>query len=184
VRIELRDWLRQLHTTTHLTTILVTHDQGEALELSDCLVVMNEGRVHQVGPPQEVYDQPLTPFVASFVGSSNVLQGHVSGGRASLGSLSVAVPEGLPEGAKVQAIVRPHDFKLEKTVNPLALSVGRITRVVGLGATVKLELCLPSNAAVTVHMARGELDALGIESGDHVIVDVAGAKIFVEDYSI
>jgi sulfate/thiosulfate transport system ATP-binding protein len=74
VRVELRAWLRELHEATHLTTLLVTHDQEEALELSDQIVVMDKGRVHQVGSPRQIYDDPKTSFVASFVGTANVLK--------------------------------------------------------------------------------------------------------------
>ena len=106
VRAELRGWLRELHEATHLTTILVTHDQEEALELSDQIVVMDKGRVHQVGSPREIYDVPRTPFVASFVGTANVLRGQVKDGRASVGAMAIAVPDDIPEGSNVRAIVR------------------------------------------------------------------------------
>ncbi len=86
VRLELREWLRRFHDQRHVTTLLVTHDQEEAMEVSDHVVVMHEGRVAQVGQPQEVYDRPATPFVASFVGGANVLRGHMRDGRASVGS--------------------------------------------------------------------------------------------------
>ena len=85
VRLELREWLRRFHDKRHVTTLLVTHDQEEAMEVSDHVVVMHEGRVAQVGQPQEVYDRPATPFVASFVGGANVLHGHMREGRASVG---------------------------------------------------------------------------------------------------
>ena len=86
VRLELREWLRRFHDKRHVTTLLVTHDQEEAMEVSDHVVVMHEGRVAQVGQPQEVYDRPATPFVASFVGGANVLHGHMREGRASVGT--------------------------------------------------------------------------------------------------
>src|SRR2546422_8985081 len=81
VRAELRAWLRQLHNEIPVTTLMVTHDQEEAMELSDRVVVMNAGRIEQIGAPVEIYDQPATPFVASFVGSANVLSGRIHGGE-------------------------------------------------------------------------------------------------------
>ncbi|HZU82803.1 MAG TPA: ABC transporter ATP-binding protein [Polyangiaceae bacterium] len=185
VRVELREWLMQLHETTKLTTILVTHDQDEALELSAQIVVMDQGRVVQVGSPSDVYDRPRTPFVASFVGTANVLRGRVEGERVALGSLSVSVPSGTRDGAEVRAIVRPHDVRLAKNDGEQAgRSLGTITRMVGLGAHVKLQLELPSHDPVTVQLTRGEADAMGLAVGDKVVVDLAEAKVFVEDYSI
>ncbi len=185
VRVELREWLTRLHETTRLTTLLVTHDQEEALELSQRLVVMDQGRVVQVGTPGEVYDQPRTPFVASFVGAGNVLRGRVDGATATLGSLSVPAPSGAPDGAEVQAIVRPHNVRLEKNdAEHVGRSIGTITRLVGRGANVKLQLALHSNESVTVELTRRESDAMTLAVGDKVIVDLEEAKVFVSDYSI
>src|SRR5215470_1261515 len=112
VRLELRDWLRRFHDEVHVTTLLVTHDQEEAMELSEHVVVMHQGRVEQSGSPHDIYDRPATPFVAEFVGGTNVLQGRVENGRAALSqSLSVDVP-GVKEGTQVQAFVRPAEVKL------------------------------------------------------------------------
>jgi sulfate transport system ATP-binding protein len=183
--VELRDWLTHLHETTRLTTILVTHDQDEALELSSTLVVMDQGRIVQVGAPSEVYDRPRSPFVAAFVGTANVLRGRVEGERAALGPLSVSVPSGAREGAEVQAIVRPHDVRLARSAGEAAdRSVGTITRLVGIGAQVKLQLELPSHEAVTVQLTRGEAESMRLAVGDKVLVDLADAKVFIEDYSI
>jgi sulfate transport system ATP-binding protein len=199
VRVELREWLTHLHETTKLTTLLVTHDQEEALELSQRIVVMDHGKVVQVGSPAEVYDEPQTPFVASFVGTANILRGHVEGERATLGSLSVSIPSGVPDGTQVQAIVRPHNVRLAKngvdgadaaasSNNGLGAvserSMGTITRLVGLGAHVKLQLELPSSDSVTVQLPRKEAESMNLAVGDKVIFDLGEAKVFIEDYSI
>jgi len=188
VRVELREWLTHLHETTKLTTILVTHDQDEALELSQRIVVMDQGKVVQVGTPGEIYDQPKTPFVASFVGTANVLRGRVEGEKATLGSLSVSVPRGARDGAEVQAIVRPHQVRVALDEGGLGAaqgrSIGTITRVVGMGAHVKLQLELPSHDPVTVQLTRREAEAMSLAVGDKVVVDLAEAKVFIEDYSI
>jgi sulfate/thiosulfate transport system ATP-binding protein len=198
VRAEMRAWLRELHEATHLTTILVTHDQEEALELSDQIVVMDKGRVHQVGSPREVYDQPRTPFVASFVGTANVLKAEVKAGRAAVGTLSLAVPHDLPEGANVQAIVRPHDVRVARPTPadgaaPLGVAggepsphraVGRVRRIARLGSYVKLDLGLPSGELVAVHVPRREFEDMALAVGDPVLVDLENARVFVEDFAI
>ena len=185
VRIELRDWLTRLHETTRLTTLLVTHDQDEALELSQRVVVMDRGRIVQVGTPAEVYDHPRTPFVASFVGSGNVFRGRVDGERATLGSLSIPAPSGAPNGAEVQAIVRPHDVRLERNgANPGGRAVGTIARLVGSGSYVKVQLELQSNDCVSVQLTRREAESLALSVGDKVLVDLEAAKVFVSDYCI
>jgi sulfate/thiosulfate transport system ATP-binding protein len=186
VRVELRDWLRRFHAERHLTTLLVTHDQEEAMEVSDHVVVMHEGRVAQAGAPHEVYDRPATPFVASFVGGANVLRGHMRDGRASVGAFAVSVPDGTaPEGAAVHAFVRPHDVMLTKAgADTPEVSVARVERLARLGAYVKLSLKLSDGAPMTVQMPRAEVEALGIVEGDLVMADLRQAKVFVEDYSI
>ncbi len=93
VRQELRRWLRRLHDEIRVTSVFVTHDQEEALEVSDRVVVMNQGKVEQVGTPQEVFDRPATPFVMGFLGNVNVFHGRVEAGRAHFGPLSVEYPE-------------------------------------------------------------------------------------------
>jgi sulfate transport system ATP-binding protein len=185
VRVELREWLTRLHESTRLTTILVTHDQDEALELSAQIVVMDQGRVVQVGTPGEIYDDPKTPFVASFVGTANVLRGRVEGEKVTIGPLSVSAPRGAKEGARVQAIVRPHNVRVAKNdAEHPERSVGTVTRVVGLGSFVKLQLEIPSHDPMTVQLTRTEAESMGLATGDKVIVDLAEARIFFEDYSI
>jgi sulfate transport system ATP-binding protein len=183
VRLELRDWLHRFHDERHVTTLLVTHDQEEAMELSEHVVVMHQGRVEQSGAPQEIYDRPATPFVAEFVGGTNVLSGRVENGRAALSrSLSVAVPGGR-DGDKVQAFVRPGEVKLTPA-GETDVSVARVERLTRVGAHAKVALRLPDGTPMTVELLRAEIDALGVAEGDRVLVDLRDAKIFVEDYSI
>ena len=192
VRVELRDWLRRFHDEQHVTTLLVTHDQEEAMEVSDHVVVMHEGKVAQAGVPQEVYDRPATPFVASFVGGANVLRGHMTDGRATMGggfgSFAVpAIADGrqAPDGTAVNAFVRPHDVTLTKAADGAPdVSVARIERLAWLGGYVKVSLKLSDGAAMTVEMPKPEVDALGLKEGDLVLANLREAKVFVEDYSI
>ena len=186
VRLELRDWLRRFHERTPVTTLLVTHDQEEAMELSEHVVVMHEGRAEQAGTPHEIYDRPATPFVASFVGGANVLRGRVQAGRTDLiDGLSFATPG--PDGASVQAFVRPRDVKLQKAPSgelEVPISVARVERLQRVGGIVKISLVLPNGEPMTVEMSKAEVDGLAVKEGDRVMVDLREAKVFVEDYSI
>ena len=184
VRVELREWLRRLHEQTHVTTLLVTHDQDEALELSEHVVVMRDGRVEQAGAPAELYDRPATPFVASFIGGATRLRGRVAGGRAAMGALSVAAPDGTPEGTEVSAFVRPHDVKLGRASASGAVSHGVIQRLARVAGRVKIELLLPSGESMAVELARADFDGLGVGEGDRVMIDLLAARVFVEDYAI
>jgi len=189
VRIELRAWLRTFHDQRHVTTLLVTHDQEEAMEVSDHIVVMSDGRVAQAASPREVYDHPVTPFVASFVGGANVLQGTLLDGRLSMDGMSTGAAGDTPTGAAVHAFVRPHDVKVRKTSVDATpehpqVSMARVERLAWLGAHVKLSLKLRDGLAMTVELPRAEIDSLRIAEGDLVMADLRQAKVFVEDYSI
>ena len=188
VRVELRDWLRRFHDERHVTTLLVTHDQAEAMEVSDQVVVMHEGRVAQTGSVREIYDRPTTPFVAAFVGGANVIRGQMVGGRVSFGAMAavdVADVTNAPDGSSVNAYVRPHDVALTKAeAGSPQISVARIERMAWLGGTVKVSLKLSDGAPMTVEMPKAEAQALAIAEGDLVMANPREAKVFVEDYSI
>lgn len=110
VRKDLRRWLRELHDQTGVTTVFVTHDQEEALELADRVVVMSKGRIEQVGTTAEVYEKPATPFVFDFLGSVNLLAGEVQGGKLKLNGMSLPTDSKL--SGSVDVYVRPHDLRL------------------------------------------------------------------------
>jgi len=187
VRVELREWLRTFHDGRRdMTTLIVTHDQEEAMEVSDHVVVMNEGRVAQTGSTDDVYDRPASPFVASFVGGANVLRGHVRDGRVTVGTMTVGTSDpSHHDGLAVDAYVRPHDVTLTKVDgDPAAVSAARVERVVRLGAKVKISVKLSDGVPMTVEMTKLELDALAIGEGDLVMASLRDAKIFVGDYSI
>ncbi|HEX5753807.1 MAG TPA: ABC transporter ATP-binding protein [Archangium sp.] len=185
VRIELREWLQSLHEQTGVTTLLVTHDQEEALEISQHVVVLSDGRVAQAGPPEEIYDRPATPFVASFVGGTSILRGRVRSGRAEVGTLVVAAPQSAREGEAVQAFVRPHDIKLARPANGSnELTTSRVERLKSVGGYVKVLLKLPSGETVTVEVPRAEFEDLGVVEGDHVHADVRMAQVFLGDFAI
>ncbi len=186
VRVELRDWLERLHDEMQLTTILVTHDQHEALEVSQHVVLMFDGRVIQAGAPTEVYDHPATPAAATFLGA-NPFPGRIKEGRVEMGStsLSVDAPSNSPEGATVHAFVHSHDVKLARPADSSAhSSLARIVRIRPIGGYVKVIVEMPSRDQVTIDLPRFDFDALGVALGDRVSVDVQTANVFVGDYEI
>jgi sulfate transport system ATP-binding protein len=141
VRQELRDWLRRLHDEVHATTIFVTHDQEEAMEIADEIIVINAGRVEQAGPPGQLYDQPATDFVMGFLGPVTRL-----GGRAC----------------------RPHDIEVSTTASPGGHRA-RVERIVSLGFEIRLTATTADDAApVTVQLTRGQSRKLDVTAGDEV----------------
>src|SRR5690554_6513772 len=113
VRKDLRRWLRRLHDEIHVTSVFVTHDQEEALEVADRIVIMNRGNIEQIGTPEEVYDHPATPFVYQFLGQVNLFHGRVARGKAHIGALEIPVPEHAEtEDSAAIAYVRPHEWEV------------------------------------------------------------------------
>jgi sulfate/thiosulfate transport system ATP-binding protein len=142
VRSELRAWLRRLHDEMDVTTVFVTHDQEEAMEVADTIVVMNHGRIEQKGDPQDVYDNPATEFVMRFMGQVNELEG---------------------------AYVRPHDVELRLEPNGTT-SPAVVERVLRLGRQVRVELAGEDGASLSAEVTREEADRLGLETGARVHV--------------
>ncbi|HEV7887727.1 MAG TPA: sulfate ABC transporter ATP-binding protein [Acidimicrobiales bacterium] len=145
VRRELRDWLRRLHDEVHVTTVFVTHDQEEAMEVADEIVVINGGRVEQVGTPDELYDKPANDFVMSFLGPVTTLNG---------------------------TLVRPHDVELFTAPTP-GTTPGRVSRVVRLGFEVRVDVAVSGGGGsgggeVWVQLTRGEAERLEVQVGDTV----------------
>ena len=184
VRLELREWLLGLHERTGITTLLVTHDQEEALELSEHVVLLNQGEIAQAGSPHELYDHPANEFVASFLGGANVIKSRVSQGEAKVGSQSVPAPSGAREGTPVQAFVRPHNIRVRRPNGDNPIDLGRIERLTRVGGFVKVYVSLPTGESITVQMSKADLDVLAVEPGDPVALDVVDAKVFAQRYSI
>jgi len=179
VRQELRRWLRRLHDEIRVTSVFVTHDQEEALEVSDRVVVMNKGKVEQVDTPQTVFDHPATPFVMSFLGNVNVFHGRVESGRAHVGPLSIEYPqhaEAAPRAA--QAFARPHELELGRQQD--GDGFWATLRYVNLvGAIAKLELEDVESNVVQVEASRGQFDALLPKLGERLYVRPRQVRIFV-----
>jgi sulfate transport system ATP-binding protein len=180
VRQELRRWLRRLHDEIRVTSVFVTHDQEEALEVSDRVVVMNRGRIEQVGTPQEVFDRPATPFVMGFLGSVNIFHGRVEAGRAHLGPLSVAYPEHAEERARpAQGFARPHELELDRAEGEGGFWA-TLRHVNPAGAIVKLELVDRDARLVHVEATRDQYESLRPQTGERLYVRPRQVRIFVE----
>lgn len=166
VRKELRAWLRQLHDEVHVTTVFVTHDQEEAMEVADEIVVMNNGRVEQVGTASEIYDQPASSFVMSFIGPVNVLP--INSGLCT--TQSHVSPSD-------KIFLRPHDLLIKAHPEPEFVAA-EITRLVHLGWEIQLELVLKSGAILTAQLSRERYDELQLEANQEVYVKPKETRIF------
>jgi len=179
VRKELRAWLRNLHDEMHVTTVIVTHDQEEAMEVADRIVVMNEGRIEQIGSPAEIYDQPATPFVMGFVGTVNVLPAGAVPDRSS----GDGSPVPASEANDGQLFVRPHDLEVHLT--PQANTVpARLKRLVHMGRDLQAELVLADATEIVAQIPRERIDYSRLQPGDELHVVSRQARSFVPDFSI
>ena len=142
VRKELRKWLRKLHDELHVTSVFVTHDQEEALEVSDTVVLMNRGKLEQVGSPEEVYDHPATPFAYGFLGNVNRFEGALAGGKFKIGDilLDYSTPLLSPDQASVIAFARPADLDIVMAQSTVTGIPATIDRILSFGQTSKIEL--------------------------------------------
>ncbi|WP_041633484.1 sulfate/molybdate ABC transporter ATP-binding protein [Magnetospirillum gryphiswaldense] len=171
VRKDLRRWLRQLHDDMGLTSVFVTHDQEEALELADEVVVMSKGRIEQIGTPADIYDNPATPFVFQFLGNANRLDARVKDGIAQAAHWQVAAP-GIADGP-AQAFIRPHEIEVDPNGNDAV-----IRHQVVLGPTVRLDLQLPGGAHAEAVIDRESHARLGLEPGRQVGLGARRVVVF------
>ena len=181
VRRELRRWLRRLHDELHVTSVFVTHDQEEALEVADRVVVMNEGRIEQVGSPEEIYDYPATPFVYDFIGSVNRLAGHVQGGHAHIGEARVEVPgHESAEKAPAWAFVRPQDLHVARERNGGPAIEAVVHHVTTLGPIIRLEMerC-DTGDLLEAELAREQFRESPYREGETVFVTLRNMRVFV-----
>jgi sulfate transport system ATP-binding protein len=185
VRQELRQWLRRLHETVGVTTILVTHDQEEAFEVADRVVVLNQGKVEQVGSPQEVFERPASAFVMDFLGNVNVFHGRVESGRAFLNGLEFPCPDYLhSEARSARVYVRPHELDIERVPEGPALPA-RVERVVPAGAVVRVHLtALEGELSLSVELPPERAAELGLGPGEAVAVVPRRVRVFVPEFTI
>jgi sulfate/thiosulfate transport system ATP-binding protein len=179
VRQELRRWLRRLHDEIDVTSVFVTHDQEEALEVADRLVVMNAGRVEQIGTPEEVYEHPATPFVYEFLGSVNLFHGRVEGNKIHLGEFSTEwSPSNHEHALPAVAYVRPHLLEIDHQPDGRPQFPASIAHINAAGSVVKVELTTPAGALVQVEMSQERYRHLQLQKGAQVFVTVKGLKVF------
>ena len=150
VRKELRTWLRRLHEDVHVTTVLVTHDQEEAMDVADRIVLMNEGRIEQTGKPRDLYEHPASEFVMGFVGPVNRFD---------------------------NSFVRPHDFEIELEPDGTSRE-GIVKRVVHLGFEVRVEVALPDDNEIWIQLSRERTEDLDLEPDRSVFIRPEKTKVF------
>ncbi len=185
VRKELRTWLRRLHDEIHVTSVLVTHDQEEALEVADRVVVMNKGRIEQAGSPEEVFHQPATKFVMEFLGQVNVFHGRVAAGKASLGNLTVEYPAWPHEEERAATFyMRPHELDIRKHPSDGASLAARVTRVNPAGSSARIGLQTADGVDLLVELTLDRYRDLDIKRGDDVFVYASQTRVFVPDYEV
>jgi sulfate transport system ATP-binding protein len=179
VRKELRRWLRRLHDELNVTSIFVTHDQEEALEAADRVVVMNRGRVEQVGTPSEVYAHPASPFVCDFLGDVNLFHARVEQGKAWVGPVAFDAPSAAGREARAATLyIRPHQLEVEAQRNGEQQFPARVTHVNPAGPLVKVELQAEWGDTVRVEMAQERYRALGLKVGDAVWLRPTDMNLF------
>ena len=186
VRKELRRWLRRLHDELHVTSLFVTHDQEEALEVADRVVLMNAGRVEQIGTPQQVWEQPATPFVYGFLGDVNRFDGFAEAGQIHFEG--AVIREGkhsdLPDGRTV-AYVRPHDFEISRYSPGLEGIPVRLDRTIIFGPMARLELTTlgareasDSSKLLDVQIPTDRFNALALREGEQLVLHPLRARVF------
>jgi sulfate/thiosulfate transport system ATP-binding protein len=184
VRKDLRRWLRRLHDEIGITSIFVTHDQEEALEVADRVVLMNRGQIEQIGTPEEVYDHPATPFVYGFLGSVNLFHGRVQGDELQVGDHALSLDaHSLDSNTPAVAYARPHDVDVVKLGDGHERGIpATVRRILAIGPLARIELeridgALPIEAEVS----RRRIEELALCEGDRVLVQTRGVRVFADD---
>jgi sulfate transport system ATP-binding protein len=183
VRKELRRWLRRLHDELHVSSIFVTHDQEEALEVADQVVVMNKGRAEQIGPPEEVYNHPASPFVYSFLGNVNLFHGRVHEGVLASGDVTFDAPQhaDVQNGSGI-GYVRPHDLDVERYVPGVEGVVAKLRRAHAIGPLAQLDLERADNGELIEAVLSNERFArLGLKEGETLVVRPRRMHVFVDE---
>ncbi len=183
VRKDLRRWLRRLHDELHITSVFVTHDQEEALEVADRIVVMNHGKIEQIGTPQEVYDHPSTPFVYQFLGNVNLFHSRVESGKAFIGNLPLEVDaKDESNNSTAFAYVRPHDIDIQKESNIQSAFEAKVIYIHSLGPLVRLELQREDQSdIIESELTRERFLQLDLSIGSKVYVQPKNIRVFLNE---
>jgi sulfate/thiosulfate transport system ATP-binding protein len=182
VRKELRRWLRRLHEEVHVTSVFVTHDQEEALEVSDRVVIMNEGRIEQNGTPEEVYEHPATPFVYGFLGDVNLFHGRIHQGRVNIGDSELEAPDWADAQDQAGlAYVRTYDVELAPSPSGASSMAAVVRHVRTFGPVVRLELdLLEGGRTLEAHVPRAKFESLALSKGQRVYVSPTHVRVFAQ----
>lgn len=184
VRKELRQWLRDLHDQLHMTSVFVTHDQEEALEVADRVVVMNEGRIEQIGTPDEVYHNPANPFVCNFLGNVNLFHARLQDGKAYIADTPLSLEKNFDaDSRQTKVYIRPHLLDIQKTSSANAFRA-KIKLINAAGPLVRVELVNDAGETVLVELPQEKYQSLGVKKDDEVFVTAKELKFFPQDYSI
>ncbi|MES2662797.1 MAG: sulfate ABC transporter ATP-binding protein [Pseudomonadota bacterium] len=182
VRKDLRRWLRRLHDELHITSIFVTHDQEEAMEVADRVVVLNHGKIEQMGPPDEIYNQPNSPFVYDFIGQVNLFNSRVHEGWAHIGEYRLPAPEyRKTQNAPALAYVRPHDIELQNEPGGEGFIQAKVENISTAGSVLRIELRHALvNDLIHVELPRAQERSLQLEVGSIVYARPTSSRIFLE----
>ncbi|MBN2511678.1 MAG: sulfate ABC transporter ATP-binding protein [Sedimentisphaerales bacterium] len=179
VRKELRQWLRKLHDEMSITSVFVTHDQEEALEVADRVAVLNAGRIEQIGPPEEVYDNPANPFVFNFLGNVNIF--HC---RAEEGRIHKETSHASSAVIGSAAYVRPHDVGITRAAIADSIAA-RVVHIAAVGPIARIQLARQdSQEIVEAEITRQHYNELMLHAGESVFIQLKNARFFADDYSI
>lgn len=184
VRKELRRWLRRLHDELHITSIFVTHDQEEALEVADRVVVINRGKIEQVGTPQEVYDHPVSPFVYQFLGNVNQFNSHIHEGEARIGDIGLKLDAHHDtQNSAALAFIRPHDIDIYKERHGDGQALEADVRYINaIGSLVRLELKIADKAElIEAELTQVRFRELQLTQGEHVFIYPRNVRVFLDD---
>ena len=185
VRQGLRNWLRRLHDELHVTSILVTHDQEEALEVADRVVVMNQAKIEQVGTPAEVFHNPASEFVLDFLGNVNVFHGRIEAGQAFVGPVPLKVAGNRPaDASQAKVYVRPHELEIERHLNGSPAMEASVARINPAGSLAKVVLTGEGGREIQVDLPFDRLVHLDLKPGDTVYVSAKKVRVFAPDYVI
>ncbi|MBP7148193.1 MAG: sulfate ABC transporter ATP-binding protein [Acidobacteria bacterium] len=179
VRRELRMWLRRLHDDLGITSLFVTHDQEEALELADRIAVMNEGHIEQVGTPADVYDRPASAFVYQFLGSVNLFHGRVEGGKVTLGGQAAPAPAA-PDEASALIYVRPHFLDISRETDGRLHFPAQVMHINPAGPLVKVDLVTEWGAPVHVEISQERYRALALQRYENVLVCLEESRMLID----
>lgn len=182
VRKELRRWLRNLHDELHITSIFVTHDQEEALEVADKIIVMNQGRVEQIGSPREVYEKPATPFVFDFLGQANRFEGQVNGQQLQLKQDTLALPPSFHQG-DVIAFARPHELEIHTTQQGQSSFAATVIREVWIAGHTHVEVLNAQGQIIEISLPANSLEALNLKPQQQVWITAKNLHVFQRDLS-